>query len=283
MTRLAIGILALATFCSDISLGDDVVDAAVSIEQALTQRGVTAQEHDFHGFTELRFSLDDVACRVVLPKSTAKNQPWVWRARFYGHQPQFDIAMLERGWHVCYCDVSNLYGSPKAVERWNVFHRLAVDLGLSDRPFLEGMSRGGLIIHNWAKANPSQVCGIYGDNAVCDGRSWPGAKGTGKGSAKDWQRLLKAYGSDEARMKDFDGFPINGLAGLAKAKVPILHINGTEDNVVPPSENSNLLIARYKELGGPTKVIWQQGAGHHPHSLKDPTPIVEFALKAWQR
>ena len=34
----------------------------------------------------------------------ADGKPWVWRARFFGHEPQFDIAML-KGYHVVYCDV----------------------------------------------------------------------------------------------------------------------------------------------------------------------------------
>ena len=36
---------------------------------------------------------------------------------------------------------------------------------------------------------------------------------------------------------------------------------------------------RYKQLGGKIDVIVKPGVGHHPHSLKDPTPIVEFVLK----
>ena len=34
-----------------------------------------------------------------------------------------------------------------------------------------------------------------------------------------------------------------------------------------------------KELGGEITVIHKEGVGHHPHSLKDPQPIVDFILK----
>ena len=32
--------------------------------------------------------------------------------------------------------------------------------------------------------------------------------------------------------------------------------------------------------GGKIKVIRKPGVGHHPHSLKDPTEILDFLLKA---
>ena len=44
-------------------------------------------------------------------------------------------------------------------------------------------------------------------------------------------------------------------------------------NVVPDVE------LRYKALGGEIVVIAKPGCDHHPHSLKDPAPIVDFILK----
>jgi len=35
----------------------------------------------------------------------------------------------------------------------------------------------------------------------------------------------------------------------------------------------------HKALGGPITVIVKPGVGHHPHSLKDPQPIVDFVYK----
>ena len=39
---------------------------------------------------------------VVVPNKIAQAKPWVWRARFWRHEPQFDLAMLEKGYHVVY-------------------------------------------------------------------------------------------------------------------------------------------------------------------------------------
>ena len=252
------------------------------IQEKLTAAEIEFTENDFRGYSEFRFKLNEVDCRIVKPHVAAETSPWVWRARFFGHQPQFDVAMLQQGWHVCYCDVSGLFGAPSAVQRWDDFYAMAQKIGLNDKPFLEGMSRGGLIIHNWAKAHPDQVCGIYGDNAVCDARSWPGGKGQGKGSEKQWPLCLKAFGLTEDNVGQLKGFPIDGLESLAEAKIPILHINGTADTTVPPTENSDVLLARYKELGGPARVISKEGLAHHPHSLENPTPIVDFALESFR-
>jgi pimeloyl-ACP methyl ester carboxylesterase len=238
----------------------------------------------FHGFTMVEFDLGDARCRVVQPKKTAGGRPWIWRARFWGHEPQLDVALLERGWHVAYCDVGNLFGSPRAVKRWDAFYEyLTAKHQFNPRPVLEGMSRGGLIIYNWAKANPEKVTCIYGDAPVCDFKSWPAGRGQGKASAGAWQACLKAYGLTEAQAWEFRGNPIDGLEPLAKAGVPLIHVVGDADVVVPVGENTDVLERRYKKLGGTIRVIGKPGVGHHPHSLKDPAQLVRFILQAAAR
>lgn len=239
------------------------------------------KESQWNGYALNQFNLEGVGCKVVSPKKIALGKPWIWRARFWGHQPGTDVALLEKGWHVVYCEVGNLFGSPKAVARWDAFYAYLVkEHGFAEKVALEGMSRGGLIIYNWAKANPEKVSCIYGDAPVCDFKSWPGGKGKGKGSAGTWKNCLKAYGLTETEAMDFKGNPIDGLAVLAKAKVPLFHVIGEADTVVPVAENSDVIEKRYKKLGGSIEVIRKPGIGHHPHSLKDPTPIVDFVLRS---
>ena len=72
--------------------------------------------------------------------------------------------------------------------------------------------------------------------------------------------------------------PIDNLGPLARAGVPLLHVVGDADEVVPVAENTAILEQRYKALGGNIEVIHKEGVGHHPHSLKDPAPIVAFIL-----
>ncbi len=233
------------------------------------------KKSSFHGFDCYDFEQAGARCKIVTPKKAAAGNPWIWRARFFGHQPQLDKALLEKGYHVAYCDVGNLFGAPKAVERWDGFYKfLTEQRGLHKKPALEGMSRGGLIIYNWAKKNPEKVSCIYGDAPVCDFKSWP------RGNAKVWKQCMNAYGfKDEAEALAFKGNPIDGLEPLAKAKVPLLHVVGDADTVVPVDANTAVLEKRYKTLGGQIEVIHKPGVGHHPHSLKDPAKLVEFVTE----
>jgi len=234
----------------------------------------------WHNYASYDFKIGGADCRVVKPKKTAKGKPWIWRARFWGHEPQTDLALLAKGWHVAYCEVGGLFGSPKAIERWDRFYEfLTTQHEFAKKVALEGMSRGGLIIYNWASNNPAKVTAIYGDAPVCDFKSWPGGKGKSKGSQGSWKKCLASYGFTETEALAFRGNPIDRLKPLAKAGIPILHIVGDVDTVVPITENSNIIEKRYRALGGTINVIHKKGVGHHPHSLKDPKPIVEFFLK----
>ncbi|MEJ0103915.1 MAG: hypothetical protein WDO19_15730 [Bacteroidota bacterium] len=143
------------------------------------------------------------------------------------------------------------------------------------------MSRGGVYIYNWAAANPHKVACIYADNPVLDLKSWPGGKGKGPGGKEDWEIFKKDYGfdSDSAAM-GFAGSPIDRVAAIVKGGYPMLHVCGDADEVVPMEENTTLFEKKVKALGGNITVIHKKGFGHHPHSLPDPTPIVDFILKS---
>ena len=66
---------------------------------------------------------------------------------------------------------------------------------------------------------------------------------------------------------------------LALAKVPLIHVVGDADDVVPVAENTSLLAQRYEALGGEMKTIHKPGVNHHPHGLDDPAPVVDFILQ----
>ena len=235
---------------------------------------------EWNGFARYDFQSSDRKAIVVVPAEVAEGKPWIWRARFFGHEPQTDVALLKRGFHLVYCDIGGLFGAPVAVEIWDAFYaEMTTKHGFAKKVALEGMSRGGLIIYNWAKANPDKVACIYGDAPVLDIRSWPGGKGTGKGDGKTWEGCLKVYGLTDAESEAFRGNPIDGLKPLADAGVPLFHVVGDADAVVPVAENTAILEKRYKDLGGSIEVIHKPGVGHHPHSLKDPKQIVDFILK----
>lgn len=236
---------------------------------------------DWNGYDRFDFEVDGRPVLVVAPKQPASGKPWVWHGEFFGHKPAPDIALLGKGFHIVYMSVPDMLGCPEAVEHWNAFYKeLTEKYGFAKKAALVGLSRGGLYVYNWAEANPDKVACIYADAAVCDFKSWPGGKGKGKGSPRDWQLVLDRYHfKDEAEALAYDKNPIDNLEPLAKAHVPLLHVYGDADDVVPWNENTGVVADRYKKLGGEITLIAKPGVGHHPHGLEDSTPIVEFILK----
>ncbi len=242
-----------------------------------------AQISQWNGYEKHDFQVDGRRAFVVLPKTRALGNPWIWRTEFFGHEPQADLELLSRGFAAAYIDMQNMYGSPKAMEVMDQFYDYLVShYPLSRLCVLEGFSRGGLYAFNWGERNPKKTAAIYADAPVCDFKSWPAGKGKGKGSPDDWKRLLAIYGLTEEQAMRYKGNPVDTLTNLAKNQVPILCVSKTEDTVVPIAENTDRLEKRYQSLGGPIKVIRGHG-DHHPHSLKEPAQITDFILEATQQ
>lgn len=249
------------------------------------------QRSTWNGYDRFDFQVDGRPVLVVAPKQPAPGRPWVWHGEFFGHKPAPDIALLGNGFHIVYMRVPDMLGCPQAVEHWNAFYgELTEKYGFAKKAALVGLSRGGLYCYNWAAANPDKVACIYGDAPVCDFKSWPGGKGNGKGSPRDWRLVLQCYGfvrrsgtpshiQSEAEALAYDKNPVDNLRPLAEAKVPLLHVYGDADEVVPWDENTGVVADRYRKLGGSITLIVKPGVGHHPHGLDDPTPIVEFIAR----
>ena len=164
---------------------------------------------------------------------------------------------------------------------------LVKDHQLHPQAALIGLSRGALYCMAWAAAHPEKTLAVYLDNGVCDFKSWPGGKpkglGTGPGSPSEWQNVLKAFDfKDDKEAIAYKLNPVDNLAPLAKAKVPILLVYGDSDKVVPHKENSEIVYDRYKALDAPVERIVKPGNDHHPHGLTDPKPIVDFFNRAWE-
>lgn len=254
---------------------------AVSATTAIDGLEFKTERSSFYGYNCFKFDFKGRDAKIVVPKRVANGKPWIWRARFWGHEPQTDIALLERGYHVVYCDVAELYGNAEAISIWNAFYANLQKLGFAKKAVLEGMSRGGVYVYNWAAANPSKVACVYADNPVLDLKSWPGGKGKGPGSKNDWATVFKDYGfQTEEQAAAFAGSPIDKIKEIVKGKYPMLHVCGDMDEVVPIAENTLPFAEKIKQAGGRITIIHKPEGKHHPHSLPNPQPIVDFILKA---
>ena len=214
----------------------------------------------WHGFDRYDFLLDEQTmeikpapsdkgntpgqrrCIVVAPKEPAAGNPWSWRGCYWDHQPQTEIELLRRGFHIAYITASAEFRPDKKWDAWYTF--LTEKHGLSKKPAFIGMSRGGEFAYTWATLNPDKVSCIYADN--------PG-------------------GNREM---------MGRLGELARNDVPLIHVVGSIDPLL--GRNSATIEAIYQQFGGRISVMVKEGAGHHPHSLHDPKPLADFIVQSVQ-
>jgi alpha-beta hydrolase superfamily lysophospholipase len=108
---------------------------------------------------------------------------------------------------------------------------------------------------------------------VCDINSWPGKK------SPEWQDFLKKWKLGEQQLDQFKSNPVDNLEALTATKIPLILVAGTKDKLVPYQHNGAHLYKAYKKAGLEVKQVLKRGKGHHPHSLEDPSVIVEFIVK----
>lgn len=162
--------------------------------------------------------------------------------------------LLSSGVAVAGIDVGESMGNPAGRALFSAFHKeMTTKRGMSAKPCLLARSRGGLMHYNWAAENPGSVAAIAGIYPVGNLASWPGlAKANG------------AYGLSvadlEAQLASHN--PIDRLAPLANAGVPLMHIHGDNDKTVPLNHNSGMIKERFDQLGGMMTLEVIKGGGH---------------------
>ncbi|MCX6307818.1 MAG: GDSL-type esterase/lipase family protein, partial [Bacteroidia bacterium] len=128
---------------------------------------------NWKGYDRYDFLFNDQNAIVVAPKLAAVGNPWIFRPAFFGAFAQADSALLTKGFHMVYYNVTHLYGSPRAQNLFSKFYDYLVKAHhFSTKVTIEGLSRGGLFALNWAAANPEKVACVYVDAPVCDIKSW---------------------------------------------------------------------------------------------------------------
>ncbi len=196
---------------------------------------------------------------LIAPVRATRPRPWVWYAPVLPGTPGPEEGwmfeqFLAAGIAIAGIDVGESYGSPRGRRLFSALHAALIRRGYSKRPCLLARSRGGLMHYNWAAEHPTLVAGIAGIYPVCNLSSYPGLK-----------TACGAYGLSEtqlaARLAEHN--PVDRLAPLARAKVPLFHTHGDEDTVVPFEANSALVARRYRKLGGPMTLRVLEGQGHN--------------------
>jgi pimeloyl-ACP methyl ester carboxylesterase len=240
-----------------LAFADRYVQLAEASAPPPESKEFTGEHTSWHGFDRYDFLMDEstleikpivakseegnssgapvagqLRCVVVVPKEAAEGKPWSWRGYYFDHEPQTEVELLKRGYHIGYCQHD-------AGEPWDAWYEfLTKKHGLAAKPAFIGMSRGGRNAFTWATNHPDKVSAIYVDNPAV---------------------------THESLMK---------LDGLAKNDVPLLHVCGSLDPLL--GGHTLAVESIYTALGGRISVMIKDGAGHHPHSLRDPKPLADF-------
>jgi hypothetical protein len=215
---------------------------------------LTGEKTSWHGFDRYDFMMDEanltitpvkageklgkgqLKCIVVVPKEAAAGKPWSWRGYYFDHEPQAEVELLKRGFHIGFVLID-------AGKQWDAWYNFLTEKhGLSTKPCLLGMSRGGSNAFAWGTANPDKVSCIYADNTGVRAPS------------------LAKFGE------------------LLKYDVPVLQVCGSVDPIL--GKNALVIESTYQKLGGRVTMMIKEGTGHHPHSLRDPTPIADFMVQS---
>ena len=208
------------------------------------------------------FTVKEHTAFIILPaqKISTNTIPWVWWAPTLHGLPANDHKwmfqkFLDAGMAIAGIDVGESYGSPNGRALFSSFYEeLVQKRQFSRRPCLLAQSRGGLMLYNWAVEHPSSVACRAGIMPVCNLSSYPGIK-----------RACGAYGMTEQQLTNelAEHNPINRVEPLAKAHVPIYHMHGDSDVVVPLEKNSAELAQQYRQFGGEMTLIVIKGQGHN--------------------
>ena len=224
---------------------------------------MTKKEFDFNGH----------AATVLIPDNF--NGKWIWKTEFFYAFDDAEQALFASGYARVYYKVSDMYGSDRAVRLMHAFHlRLIEEFGFKRKPCLFGFSRGGLYAFNYALYYPEYVEKLYLDAPVLNLKSWPP-----KGSAEHAEMLAEYFLTEESFEK-YAVSPVDKMEEFSKNGLPVLIVAGDADDVVPHTENAEVMVKYYRDKGLDLQYILKHGCGHHPHSLSDVTPITEFVEKA---
>lgn len=225
------------------------------------------------------FELQSRVAFFIPPARRAANQPtpWVWYApTLQGLPGNEERWMFERftqaGIAVAGIDVGESYGNPEGRRLFSaLYDELVTRRGLAPKPVLLGRSRGGLMALNWAVDNPDKVAGFAGIYPVCNFVSWPGLD-----KASPAYRVTPA----ELGQRLAEHNPVDRLAPLARAGVPLFAIHGDSDTVVPLEANSGEVRRRYEALGGKMQLVVPRGQGHNMwEGFFQSQQLVEFVLR----
>lgn len=232
----------------------------------------------WNGYRQLEFQLHGRKVLLVVPHQAAGDK-WLLKTEYFGAFPNFELAMLERGWHLAYIENETRWYKESDSEAKAVLCAwLHEHFGLNEKCMCVGMSCGGMQAVYFAARHPERVAALYLDAPVLNLLSCPCNIGRDVFPGM-YEEFHEKTGMTVKDLINYRNHPIDNIGPILAHKIPVMLICGDADTVVPYEENGMQLSQRLRDHNHPFAEILKPGCGHHPHGLEDPAPIIEFAEK----
>ena len=220
----------------------------------------------------VKYQFNGYEATVIVPDNP--NGKWIWKTEFFYAFDASERALLDRGYTRVYYCISDKYGSVEAIRLMHNFHLDVIKrFNLNKKANLLGMSRGGLYAFNYALFYPEYVEKVYLDAPVLDLKTWPPKDST------EYYQFLREYCLSDATYEIFRASPVDRIEEYFSHKIPTLLVAGCADEAVPFDKNGKLLIDYCEKNDIDLTYYLKPECKHHPHSLEDVKPIIDFFEK----
>ena len=224
----------------------------------VTAEGV--KNGSWRGFKVHESQLNEFRIWIAEPKTPAEGRPWILRIQDFGDgfHCEMNEMLLQAGIYVVAINSYDVCGADYGLNLMDSLYTIArKHFNLPEKCALGCVSRAGLSAYRWAVRHPKRVACIYGEGPVMDFKTWPMAW---KPSAGNWTKLKEYYGfACDQEAVAYKGNPIDQLAPIAKAKIPLRHVISLTDEhdtkIVPNDKNTLKAQRMLKQMGHDIDVV----------------------------
>ena len=233
---------------------------------------------NYFGYDLLIDTLEGREIKIVFPKEGTKNGKWILKTEYFEAFPAVELALVEKGYHIAHIKNVTRWHVPEDTDaRAMLAEYMHTKYGLSKKCVIVGMSCGGMQGIYFAAKYPQYVSCMYLDAPVVNFLSCPAGLGNGRGIV--FEEFTKNTGMTMIDLISFRNQPLDNIHYLVESNIPVILVSGDADTVVPFEENGKFLDEAYRKNNCTIKTILKPGGDHHPHSLEDNTPIIDFILE----
>ena len=230
------------------------------------------------GYKLIEDDLNGRKVYIACPCEGTENGRWALKTEYFTAFPDVQIRLLEKGYHIAHIENKTRWNLPEDTDaRHELCKFMHEKYGLTEKCVIIGMSCGGMQGIYSAAKYPDDISCLYLDAPVVNLLSCPA--GLGSASAEMMDEFTKNTGITLKELISYRNHPLDCLGALTANNIPLFLVGGDSDTVVPFDENGAFIEAAYKKAGCIIETRVKKGCDHHPHSLEDNTPIIDFILK----